>query len=94
MKGPTWRVAFILLLALASLVAAWAWGEVARQRRRVEASEKALKENLRRMSIERKAYRDEKERLARLLESSSPAERARMATAILRELATGETNGD
>ena len=83
----------LLLLALAGLIAAWAWGEVVRQRRRVEALEKALKAANRQAERVRDAYARETKHLEALLVGNDD-ERFRTSLDILRELSRGAANSD
>ena len=84
---------FVLLLALAGVIAAWAWGEVARQRRRVKALETALAAANRQAQRVRDAYARETKHLEALL-AGTDDERFHTSLDILRELSRGAANSD
>lgn len=84
---------WILLLALAGVVAAWAWGEVARQRRRAKTAEAALVKKTRQIEKMQEAYRVETERLAELA-TGTDDERFDASLRILRELSRRSGTAD
>ena len=86
-------IILILLTALGGLLAAWAWAEAARQRKRAKQAEAALKMQQRRLEKMQEAYRAEAERLAELARGSD-AERFDASIRILRELSRHANNSD
>ena len=86
-------VILVLLLALAGIVAAWAWGEVARQKRRAVAAERLSAKLTKQMKGMQEAYKREADRLEEIW-SGSADERFAASLAILRDLSRGPNGAD